>query len=130
MADITLVDDDENIVTSVSLALESHGHQVKAYYDGASGLAALEANPPDLAILDVKINDPLLQPNGNPAVSRGFSSTHTGGVHFLLGDGRVQFVNENIDFNNVQPAQQKPNNTLGLFQRLGRRNDGLTIGEF
>jgi two-component system response regulator ChvI len=55
MADITLVDDDENIVTSVSLALESHGHTVKAYYDGASGLAALESNPPDLAILDVKM---------------------------------------------------------------------------
>ncbi|WP_269715513.1 response regulator transcription factor [Caulobacter sp. NIBR2454] len=55
MADITLVDDDENIVTSVSLALESHGHTVKAYYDGASGLAALESDPPDLAILDVKM---------------------------------------------------------------------------
>src|SRR4051812_25881934 len=55
MADITLVDDDENIVTSVSLALESHGHTVKAYYDGAAGLAALESNPPDLAILDVKM---------------------------------------------------------------------------
>src|SRR5205085_4718064 len=55
MANITLVDDDENIVTSVSLALESHGHTVKAYYDGASGLAALEADPPDLAILDVKM---------------------------------------------------------------------------
>ena len=36
MAKITLVDDDENIVASVSLALESHGHQVKAYYDGAA----------------------------------------------------------------------------------------------
>jgi two-component system response regulator ChvI len=55
MAKITLVDDDENIVTSVSLALESHGHAVKAYYDGASGLAALENDPPDLAILDVKM---------------------------------------------------------------------------
>ncbi len=55
MATITLVDDDENIVTSVSLALESHGHTVKAYYDGASGLAALENDPPDLAILDVKM---------------------------------------------------------------------------
>ncbi|MFI4975146.1 MAG: response regulator transcription factor [Caulobacterales bacterium] len=55
MAKITLVDDDENIVASVSLALESHGHSVKAYYDGASGLAALEADPPDLAILDVKM---------------------------------------------------------------------------
>ncbi len=55
MAKITLVDDDENIVTSVSLALESHGHTVKAYYDGAAGLAALENEPPDLAILDVKM---------------------------------------------------------------------------
>jgi two-component system, OmpR family, response regulator ChvI len=55
MAKITLVDDDENIVTSVSLALESHGHSIKAYYDGASGLAALEKEPPDLAILDVKM---------------------------------------------------------------------------
>jgi len=55
MAKITLVDDDENIVVSVSLALESHGHAVKAYYDGAQGLAALEADPPDLAILDVKM---------------------------------------------------------------------------
>ncbi|MDG2521113.1 response regulator transcription factor [Caulobacter segnis] len=55
MADITLVDDDENIVASVSLALESHGHTVKAYYDGASGLQALESDPPDLAILDVKM---------------------------------------------------------------------------
>src|ERR1700744_3331858 len=55
MAQITLVDDDENIVTSVSLALESHGHTVKAYFDGASGLAALENEPPDLAILDVKM---------------------------------------------------------------------------
>ena len=55
MAKITLVDDDENIVTSVSLALESHGHTVNAYYDGAAGLAALESDPPDLAILDVKM---------------------------------------------------------------------------
>ena len=55
MANITLVDDDENIVTSVSLALESHGHTVKSYYDGAAGLAALENEPPDLAILDVKM---------------------------------------------------------------------------
>lgn len=55
MANITLVDDDENIVASVSLALESHGHKVTAYFDGATGLAALENDPPDLAILDVKM---------------------------------------------------------------------------
>jgi two-component system response regulator ChvI len=39
----------------VGLALESHGHAVKSYYDGAAGLAALENDPPDLAILDVKM---------------------------------------------------------------------------
>ena len=55
MANITLVDDDENIVASVSMALESHGHKVTAYHDGASGLDALESSPPDLAILDVKM---------------------------------------------------------------------------
>ena len=55
MAKITLVDDDENIVASISLALESHGHTVKAFYDGATGLADLESDPPDLAILDVKM---------------------------------------------------------------------------
>jgi two-component system response regulator ChvI len=55
MAKITLVDDDENIVTSISLALESLGHTVKGYHDGATGLAALQADPPDLAILDVKM---------------------------------------------------------------------------
>jgi two-component system response regulator ChvI len=55
MANITLVDDDENIVASVSLALESHGHTVTACHDGVAGLEALTTNPPDLAILDVKM---------------------------------------------------------------------------
>ncbi len=55
MANITLVDDDENIVTSISLALESLGHKVNSFYDGATGLAGLEADPPDLAIIDVKM---------------------------------------------------------------------------
>jgi len=55
MAKITLVDDDENIVASVSLALESHGHTVTACHDGMAGLASLQSDPPDLAILDVKM---------------------------------------------------------------------------
>ena len=55
MANITLVDDDENIVASITLALESHGHTIQAYFDGATGLAALESDPPDLAILDINL---------------------------------------------------------------------------
>jgi prepilin-type N-terminal cleavage/methylation domain-containing protein/prepilin-type processing-associated H-X9-DG protein len=84
----------------------------------------------NLAILDVKINDPVLQPNGNPAVSRGFSSQHTGGAQFLFGDGSVKFLSENIDFRNNNPGQQTPVNPIGTFQKLGRRNDGLVLGEF
>lgn len=84
----------------------------------------------NLAILDIKINDPVLQPNGNPANSRSFSSEHVGGAQFLFGDGRVRFISENIDFNatgyNATPAPA----TLGVFQRLGRRDDGLVTGDF
>jgi two-component system response regulator ChvI len=50
-----LVDDDENIVTSVSLALESHGHTVKAYLRWRRRPRRLGDDPPDLAILDVKM---------------------------------------------------------------------------
>lgn len=84
----------------------------------------------NLAIVDVKINDPLLQPNGNPAVSRAYSSRHTGGAHFLFADGRVQFLSENIDFANGQPALQNPTAYVGTFQRLARRGDGLVIGDY
>jgi prepilin-type N-terminal cleavage/methylation domain-containing protein/prepilin-type processing-associated H-X9-DG protein len=84
----------------------------------------------NLAILNVKINDPLVQPNDNPAITRGYSSLHKGGAQFLFGDGRVVFLSETIHFNNVQPAQASPNNNLGTFQKLGRRNDGQVIGEF
>lgn len=83
-----------------------------------------------LSLLDVKINDPLLQPNGNPANSRGFSSEHVGGAHFLFGDGRVQFISENIAFDTTGQLLTPAPSTLGVFQRLGRRNDGLVTGEF
>ena len=84
----------------------------------------------NLAIVDVKINDPLLQPNGNPAVSRAYSSRHSGGSQFLFADGHVQFISENIDFANGQPAVQSPTAYVGTFQRLARRNDGLVIGDY
>jgi two-component system response regulator ChvI len=55
MATIALVDDDENILASVSMFLENEGYNVRAYTDGASALAALSEAPPDLAILDIKM---------------------------------------------------------------------------
>jgi two-component system response regulator ChvI len=55
MTVITLVDDDRNILTSVSMLLESEGYQVKTYTDGAQALAAFNVQTPDLAILDIKM---------------------------------------------------------------------------
>ncbi|MCB9992665.1 MAG: response regulator transcription factor [Hyphomicrobiaceae bacterium] len=55
MPRIALVDDDRNILTSVSLALEAEGYAVQTYTDGASGLEGLSQNEPDLAILDIKM---------------------------------------------------------------------------
>ena len=55
MATIALVDDDRNILTSVGMLLEQEGYHVRTYADGASALSALQATPPDLAILDIKM---------------------------------------------------------------------------
>ena len=52
---IALVDDDQNIITSVSLLLESEGYEVDTYADGEQGLVGLKRRPPDLAILDIKM---------------------------------------------------------------------------
>ncbi len=52
---IALVDDDQNILTSVSMALEAEGFEVRAYSDGAEALEGLSAKPVDLAILDIKM---------------------------------------------------------------------------
>ena len=52
---IALVDDDRNILTSLSIALEREGFKVQTYIDGESALVGLSRNPPDLAVVDIKI---------------------------------------------------------------------------
>ncbi|WP_321394585.1 response regulator transcription factor [Emcibacter sp.] len=52
---ITLVDDDQNILTSVSMALEAEGFTVKTYTDGAAALEGLNKNGTDMAVLDIKM---------------------------------------------------------------------------
>jgi len=52
---IALVDDDQNILTSVSMALESEGFQVRTYKDGEEALRGLNQRPVDLAVLDIKM---------------------------------------------------------------------------
>lgn len=48
--------------------------------------------------------------------SMGFKSRHVGGAHFLLGDGSIRFISENIDYM--------------TYQKLGDRRDGQVVGEF
>lgn len=55
MSTIALVDDDRNILTSVSMVLEAEGFEVRSYTDGATALTALSQSEPDLAILDIKM---------------------------------------------------------------------------
>ncbi len=52
---IALVDDDQNILTSVSIALEAEGFKVDTYTDGARALEGIASHPVDLAILDIKM---------------------------------------------------------------------------
>jgi two-component system, OmpR family, response regulator ChvI len=52
---VALVDDDRNILTSVSIALQAEGFMVRIYSDSEAALKALVENPPDLAVLDVKM---------------------------------------------------------------------------
>ena len=54
-ATIALVDDDRNILTSVSIALQTEGFLTRVYSDGETALKALTENPPDLAVLDIKM---------------------------------------------------------------------------
>jgi two-component system response regulator ChvI len=52
---IALVDDDRNILTSVSIALQAEGFVTRLYSDGTAALKAFADNPPDLGVFDIKM---------------------------------------------------------------------------
>ena len=52
---IALIDDDRNILTSISMALENEGFKVQTYIDAENALIGISRNPPDLAVIDIKM---------------------------------------------------------------------------
>jgi two-component system response regulator ChvI len=52
---IALVDDDRNILTSVSIALQQEGFVTRVYSDATTALKAIGDNPPDLGVFDIKM---------------------------------------------------------------------------
>ena len=94
-----------------------------------------------------RIRQPLNDPanNGNDRCTDGFSSPHEGGGFFAFGDGAIKFISENIEFNLAGAPERNSNavrwrqdvrtgtfteRDLGIYQRLGMKDDELPIGEF
>lgn len=63
---------------------------------------------------------------GAPACEQAYSSRHFSGAQFLLGDGSVRFVSENIEVDS-DPTDSDAN---FLFENLLNKADGNVIGEF
>jgi prepilin-type N-terminal cleavage/methylation domain-containing protein len=83
--------------------LRNTGVPINGGWDvGGSGPGARGVNPP--------------LPAPSDTATSGFSSYHTGGSQFVLGDGAVRFISENID--------------VKIYRLLGNREDLQIIGEF
>jgi two-component system, OmpR family, response regulator ChvI len=87
---IALVDDDRNILTSISIALEAEGYQAQLYHDGDEALRGLAQRPANLAILDIKM--PRL--NGMELLQRLKQNPVTAGMPIILLTSKDEEVDE------------------------------------
>ncbi|MEM6411735.1 MAG: response regulator transcription factor [Pseudomonadota bacterium] len=125
MPSLALVDDDENIVTSLKIFFEAEGYHVRTYYDGQSALPALTETPPDIAIFDVKM--PRMD---GMELLRRLRQTSDLPVIFLT--SKDEEIDEVIGFNiGADDFVRKPCSTRLLSERVKavlRRARGGTAG--
>ena len=86
-----------------------------------------QADDDDGAECVVGTGDRPINFRGDTEEDESFSSFHTGGAHFLMGDGAVRFISENIAHDDTIRAHEAGAQT---FQLLLHRNDGKPVGEF
>jgi prepilin-type N-terminal cleavage/methylation domain-containing protein len=98
----------------------------------------VHGNDYHLARTRIVLNDPVN--SGNDRCTDGFSSVHVGGAHFLLCDGAVKFISDNIHYNNAGAGENQNQgvnfgsisnlDAFGTYQKLGMRDDDQVLGDF
>lgn len=123
---IALVDDDRHILTSVSMALEAEGFQVRTYTDGEDALRGLARQPVDLAVLDIKMP----RMDGMELLQKLRKSTHMPVIFLTSKDDEVDEVlglRMGADDYIKKPFSQRL--LIERIRTLLRRADGGAIGE-
>ena len=101
---IALIDDDRNILTSISIALEKEGFKVQTYLDGESALIGLSRTPPELAVIAIKmpkmtqtqIDEYLSRPNiANFVTLREDGSPHISPIWYQFHGGQLFIICQN-----------------------------------
>jgi two-component system response regulator ChvI len=113
---IALVDDDRNILTSVSMTLEAEGFAVRTYTDGAEALRALMQSPVDLAVLDIKM--PRMDGMELPKLRKSASCRSSSSPQRLRG-GRIDGLRMGADDTSRRlpaPADQRIRTCCGAGQ--------------
>jgi len=128
------------VVAETKWLMETTGRNRSRWYaamDGSPGAATGAQGATNCLLVQGQWAMNWTQLQGNPQPHRTAGSSHVGGAHFLLGDGSVRFITENIQhtahaWTNLANAYDRPNNGAGygLYQRLYSISDGYVLGEF